>query len=115
MKPKERIKEEFRLAISYLLAEWKETKGLDIEELAERCGVSSRHLQGILSEKEKDGAVRRLKEELSGFFGKSVEDMLTLGRQLFEDKYPPISAQTAWNLLKFELSCNARKLASGHV
>ena len=74
--------DQFRSALSFL----KVTKRLTIANLAEMGGCSSRHIQGILSEKEQKGAGRTVGHHLSAALGISYEDMLSLGRWIIDGK-----------------------------
>jgi len=76
--------DQFRSALSFLKA----NKRLTIADLAEMGGCSSRHIQGILSEKERKGAGRTVGHHLSAALGVSYENMLSLGRWIIDGKSP---------------------------
>jgi hypothetical protein len=76
--------DQFRTALSFLKA----NKRLTIAELAKMGGCSSRHIQGILSEKERKGAGRTVGHHIAAALGFSYEDMLTLGRWIIDGKSP---------------------------
>jgi len=72
------VGELFRLG----LVEMKRRKRAKIEEIAKACGVTPRHIQGVLSPKEKKGLGRDAQTKVAGFFGMSPADMLSLGMKL---------------------------------
>ncbi len=75
---------QFRKALSYLKAKNK----LTIADLSEIGGCSSRHIQSVLSEKEKKGAGHSVGQAIASAMGISYEYMLYLGQWIIEGKNP---------------------------
>jgi hypothetical protein len=98
----------FRLGILRLKAKYRPT----IEEMAKAAGVSSRHIQGFLSDKERKGLGRRAQHDLAAFFGLSVHDIIQEAR-------PPPSKEGAIAIGNFlregELAILERRSETHHV
>jgi hypothetical protein len=84
------VVELFRLGILRLKAKYRPT----IEEMAKAAGVSSRHIQGFLSDKERKGLGRRAQHDLAAFFGLSVHDII-------QEAKPPLSKEGAISIGNF--------------
>ena len=80
----ENPKELYRLALKSLF----EKNGTQVRTLAERVGCTTRHIHGILSEKERKGAGDRLGQDIAEFYHVSFSQMLDLGKWIFDGKDP---------------------------
>lgn len=76
--------EEFRVAFDYL----RTINKTELKLVADACGCSKRHIQGILSEKERKGVSRAFAVGISNFFNLDYEDFISLGRWILKGKNP---------------------------
>jgi len=84
MKTTKSTDEEFRVAFDYL----RTVNKTELQPVAEACGCSKRHIQGILSEKERKGASRACADGISKFFKLNYEDFIDLGRWIISGRNP---------------------------
>lgn len=77
-------REDFRLSLVYL----KGKERLKITEIAKVAGCTPRHIQGVLSDKEKKGLGRGASQRVSELFGFSYRDMLSMGERIAKGEKP---------------------------
>ena len=78
------IKEQYRQALIYL----KRTHGKTISWIADKGGCSHRHIQGVLSDKEKKGIGGEAGERIASAFGMTYADMLSFGQWVMDGRDP---------------------------
>jgi len=95
----------FRIA----LIELKARKRKKIPEIAAAAGVSTRHIQGVLSNKEKKGLGPAAQLSVAEFFKIDLEEMISLGMSISK-KFSPEEEKTFEIAEKEEHSEHHRKL-----
>jgi len=78
------IKEQYRRALIYL----KRTHGKTISWIADKGGCSHRHIQGVLSDKERKGIGGEAGERIASAFTMTYADMLSLGQWIIDGHNP---------------------------
>jgi SOS-response transcriptional repressor LexA len=78
------IKEQYRQALIHL----KRTHGKTISWIAGKGGCSHRHIQGVLSDKEKKGIGGEAGERIASAFGLTYADMLSFGQWIIDGRDP---------------------------
>jgi len=78
------IKEQYRRALIYL----KRTHGKTIAWIADKGACSHRHIQGVLSDKERKGIGGEAGERIASAFGMTYADMLSFGQWIMDDHDP---------------------------
>ena len=76
----ENYRESFRQALIFL----KKFSGRTLAEIAKAGDCTTRHIQGVLSDKERKGLGVSAGHRVADLFGLSYEDMLTLGKMIRE-------------------------------
>jgi hypothetical protein len=71
------------------LVELKLRSNAKIPDIAKAAGVSTRHIQGVLSEKEKKGLGAAAQYQVAAFFGMRVTEMMALGERLLAGIHTP--------------------------
>jgi SOS-response transcriptional repressor LexA len=64
----------FRLGVSYLKAKYR----VKIREMADAAGVTTRHIQGFLSDRERKRLGREAQQKLADFLGHSIKEILAM-------------------------------------
>lgn len=85
------VKEQYRQALNHL----KTVNGCTIAWLARIGGCSTRHIQSVLSEKEKKGIGGAVGEKIANAFGMNYSDMLNLGQWIIDGHDPTLWGSVA--------------------